>query len=153
MKNRDLNQAQKLAQLSFRLEKICQEKDNFFAHQFNLTATELRCLSYLQERDYFTVKELATQMGLTSSRITHIITSLEKKGYIKRELDVNDRRNIKVMLTEKAHDFTKEVNNQHIKLHQGILTLINPDKREMILESLQELHTAMQHWSEIGEKK
>lgn len=46
--------------------------------------------------------ELSTALGSSMARISALLGSLEKKGQIKREVNVNDRRNILVTATEEG---------------------------------------------------
>ena len=59
-----------------------------------------------------TGSELAEKGEISTARITAIIGSLEKKGYVVRETDVGDRRRIYIQLTEngkkQANDLYQE---------------------------------------------
>ena len=44
--------------------------------------------------------EISNSMGISSARIAAALNSLERKGLVTREIDVNDRRKILVDLTE-----------------------------------------------------
>lgn len=141
-------QAIEMAQLIFQLEKICQEKENYFANKFNLTSGEFRCLRLLKDNCYYSTKGIANQMDLTSGRITHIISSLEKKGYVTREIDTNDRRNIKVSLTDEALPFIQKLDKQYNKLHESIIATIEEQEREPMINSLDTMFSALTLWKE-----
>ena len=59
-----------------------------------------------------TGSELAEKAGISTPRMTAIVSSLEKKGYIVREVDGGDRRRIHIQLTQKgakqANDLYRE---------------------------------------------
>ena len=135
--------AKKLADLTFNLEKICQEKEQFFASVFDLTAIEFRCLKYIRDNNNLTVKQLADGVGLTASRITYLITSLEKKALITREIDTQDRRNIRICLTDTACPVIKRADTQHVCVHEQILRLIPDANQENIVQSLEMLLEAI----------
>jgi DNA-binding MarR family transcriptional regulator len=94
------------------------------------------------------IKRIAIQMNLTPGRITHILTSLEAKKYIVRKVDEKDKRNIIVHLTESSQPFLQTVNENHIKLHEEILASIPEDKREFMLDSMEELIKALKTWTD-----
>ena len=75
------------------------------------------------------------------------------KKYIERKIDQKDKRNVIVHLTESSKPFLKVVNDNHIKLHEEILQKLPADKREFILESMQELIKALKTWSDNSKKK
>jgi len=138
--------ARKLADLTFNLEKICQEKEQFFAASFDLTAIEFRCLKYIRDNNNLTVKQLADGVGLTASRVTYLITSLEKKNLLTREIDVKDRRNIRITLTANANPIIKKAERQHVCVHESILRLIPELNQNDVVQSLDVLLSAIRTW-------
>ncbi len=140
--------SESLLHLILQLVKFCQEKEHYFANLYNLTTVELRSLQYFKSNPCTSVKELAKKMELTPGRITHVITSLEKKKLITRTIDESDRRSINVCLTSKAVPFTKNLNKRYLELHEKILDNIPVEKRESIINTLQELIKAFQIWNE-----
>jgi MarR family 2-MHQ and catechol resistance regulon transcriptional repressor len=141
------SQAERLAQSTFLLARACEEKEQYFTKLFNLTNAEFRCMRFLNCDCPYSVKELAQVMRLTSGRITQIITTLEHKNYIVREIDKNDRRNIKVRLTELAFPFMKEVTEKHVELHERVLDNIPESAREPVLYAIDELLNSLLAWS------
>ena len=152
MKNAKNNQAMKnaqiLADITFKLKKICNEKESYFASQFKLTSMEFRCLKYLKDVDYLIVKDLAEKMNLTPSRVTRLITSLEKKRLVKRELDLDDRRNVRVMLNNKNKQFVEDIENKHVELHYEVLSALPPHDVEVMIDSVEKLYEAFEKWAE-----
>jgi DNA-binding MarR family transcriptional regulator len=139
--------AARLAQLTFLLARACEEKEQYFTKLFDLTNAEFRCMRFLNCDCLYSVKELAQIMGLTSGRITQIITSLEKKNYIIREIDTNDRRNIKVKLTETARPYIENVTEKHVELHKQVLANISEETQESVLIAMESLLKSLTKWS------
>ncbi len=102
----------------------------FFCDSINLTPTEFRCLRYLLKEHFLQVKELALEMGLAPSRVTNLLNSLEKKGYILRTISDKDRRIININLTNEGKSFTKNVQDKYVKFHEDILLCVD-DKKEI----------------------
>jgi DNA-binding MarR family transcriptional regulator len=140
--------AELMSRLTCELGKTCLNKEHFFAAKYDLTPAEFRCLRLFKDKPSMSIKRIAIQMNLTPGRITHILTSLEAKKYISRKIDEKDKRNIIVHLTESSIPFLKVVNENHIKLHENILGNIPEDKREFILESMEELIKALKTWTD-----
>jgi DNA-binding MarR family transcriptional regulator len=139
--------AEKLAQLTFLLARACEEKEQYFTKLYDLTNAEFRCMRFLNCDCFFSVKDLAQLMGLTSGRITQIITSLEKKSLIVREIDQSDRRNIKIRMTEMAIPFIKTVIDTHVELHEKVLSNIKEETHESVLYAMEELLKSLTTWS------
>ncbi len=152
-KNSDISNAEIMANLTCELARTCTNKEHFFAAKYDLTPAEFRCLRLFRESPSVPIKTIAIQMKLTPGRITHILTSLEAKKYIERKIDQKDKRNVIVHLTESSKPFLKLVNDNHIKLHEEILQKLPADKREFILESMQEVIKALKTWSDNSRKK
>ena len=152
-KNNDFSTAELMANLTCELARTCTNKEHFFAAKYDLTPAEFRCLRLFRESPSIPIKTIAIQMKLTPGRITHILTSLEAKKYIERKIDQKDKRNVIVHLTESSKPFLKLVNDNHIKLHEEILQKLPADKREFIIESMQELIKALKTWSDNSRKR
>ena len=70
--------------------------------QMGLNATDGKSLSVLRETGPITAGELALITGLTTGAITGVIDRLEKRGYVRRIADPNDRRHVIIELVENA---------------------------------------------------
>jgi DNA-binding MarR family transcriptional regulator len=144
-------QAEKLAQLTFLLARVGEEKEQYFTKLYNLTNAEFRCMRFLNCDCNSSVKELSSVMRLTPGRITQIITSLEEKKLLTREIDKSDRRNIKIRLTETAIPYIKNVTEKHVVLHEKVLEQISIDTRDSVLVAMQELLDSLMIWSKNKE--
>ncbi len=141
-----LAKAGELADLMFKFKKLCNEKEAYFATLFELTPVEFRCVKYLYGRDYIIVKELSELMSLKPSRITRIITSLEEKNYIKRVLDTEDRRNVRVMLNPAKKDKIEEMEKAYTNLHKEILSPLNHNVAKQSVADLEEMYKIFEMW-------
>ncbi|MCX6153162.1 MAG: MarR family transcriptional regulator [Candidatus Kapabacteria bacterium] len=140
-------QGEKLAKLTFLLARACEEKEQYFIQKYNLSPAEFRCMRFLKDSCAFTVKELASQMRLSPGRVTQILTTLEEKNFITREIDKKDRRNIKVCTTPNADDYIKNVIDEHNELHENVLIHIDENSRENVLLAMEELLSSLLNWS------
>lgn len=61
-----------------------------------------RILFVLWERDDIPIIELSRETGLAKTTLTSMLDRLEKSGHILRTFDPNDRRAVRIRLTEKA---------------------------------------------------
>ncbi|KFJ03795.1 MarR family winged helix-turn-helix transcriptional regulator [Bifidobacterium subtile] len=57
-------------------------------------------LRHLRKQGTSTPSQLASALRSSSGRISAVLSSLEKKGFVTREVDVKDRRNILVSITD-----------------------------------------------------
>jgi len=64
------------------------------AKKAGLTAAESRCIGILGQREVLTAGELARATGLTTGAITGIVDRLQKAGWLRREVNPDDRRSV-----------------------------------------------------------
>ncbi len=61
-----------------------------------------RILFVLWGRDDIPITELSRETGLAKTTLTSMLDRLENSGHISRKFDPNDRRAVRIRLTEKA---------------------------------------------------
>ena len=68
-----------IAEMICELTRYCNIKEEYFVASFNLSPIEVRLLKLFVVKPDYTIKEIRDLLRLTPGRITHILTSLEKK--------------------------------------------------------------------------
>lgn len=135
--------AQNISTLTFEMEKVCRTKEVLFCDSINITPVEFRCLRYLLNSSFALAKDLAQNMDLTPSRVTNLLNSLEKKGYVIREISSKDRRVININLTQVGQSFAEDIQSKYVKFHENILLTIEDETqlKEMLcsLKSFQQI--------------
>lgn len=63
----------------------------------------------LQEKNGITLKEIGNRTLIDSSSMTVLVDKLEKDELVKRQLDPNDRRAIRVFITDKGSQIAAEI--------------------------------------------
>jgi DNA-binding MarR family transcriptional regulator len=66
-------------------------------------------LRVLWEKDGISQKELSRQSFLTESSVVTMLNSMEKAGLVVRERDEQDKRRMRILLTEKARGLKEEL--------------------------------------------
>lgn len=74
------------------------------ASRHHLTGPQLVCLRLLRKHEVMTSGHLAKEATLSAGTITGILDRLEQRGYIRRERAANDKRQVKVSLTDLGHE-------------------------------------------------
>jgi MarR family transcriptional regulator for hemolysin len=113
--------AERLADLTFSLLQRCQEKEAWLAEEHGLFQAEFRCLRLFGSDESLNNKQLAKRMNLSESRLTRIIDGLEKSGYMQREVNQKDRRNMKIFLSRRGKILANKLGKAFIDLHNEIL--------------------------------
>ena len=146
-------QAIEMSEITCRLARACSRKDSSFADLFNLTPTELRCLRMFSQKSTVAIKEMIKELEISAGRVTHILTSLEKKKYISRRVDSEDKRNHLVDLTPQSRKFIIQLTQKHIQLHQTILKNINPKEQKFIATIMLNLIEELESWTKKNREK
>jgi DNA-binding MarR family transcriptional regulator len=96
------------------LESFLRFKRLHWAHSPvpDLTHGEIMVLSSIRKHgeatpDGIRVSDISTMLRVASPTITQQINSLEARGYVERRMDTEDRRAVRVLLTEKGEAAVK----------------------------------------------
>ena len=138
--------AERLANLTFSLLAGCQEKEAWLAEQHGLFQAEFKCLRQFGSKESLNNTQISKRMNLSPSRLTRIIDGLVQKGYMQREIDPNDRRNMIVTLSRRGKIFTNKLNRAFIEVHEEILQDIEATQHEPLIIAMEHLLSAIEKW-------
>lgn len=80
-----------------------------------------------------TPAELADAAGVTRATMTGLIDTLERDGYVKREPDPVDRRQMSVLLTPSGEKFLMEFMPGHFKAINAIISTLTEAERKTLV--------------------
>ncbi len=83
-----------------------------------------------------TPAELADAAGVTRATMTGLIDTLERDGYVKREPDPVDRRQMSVLLTPRGEKFLMEFLPGHFKAIAAIMPTLSKSERKTLVRLL-----------------
>jgi DNA-binding MarR family transcriptional regulator len=87
--------------------------------------------------------EVATRMHITSGTITSLIDNLERKGYVLRSNDADDRRRVLVDITPAAQSVLDNLLPEVQQLTVHIVDRIGQKRQEELLAILAEIREAI----------
>ncbi|PJI08727.1 MULTISPECIES: MarR family winged helix-turn-helix transcriptional regulator [Clostridium] len=85
------------------------------------------------------VSQLSKILKVASPTVTQQINSMEKSGFVKRTMDLTDRRVVRVNLTEKGEVTIKKANKGFWKFIEGLVDYLGNEKSEEFAELLSDL--------------
>jgi DNA-binding MarR family transcriptional regulator len=94
-----------LAQIGERVQAFqdaTDEVDEAVARRLRLNRTDLRCLGVLSRMGAVSASALADAAGLTRGAMTTALDRIEAAGYARRVWDQQDRRTVRVEMTDRA---------------------------------------------------
>lgn len=100
----------------------------------NVMGGELFILKYLNdERIQVLPGDISNKMNISSARVAAALNSLEKKEFVTRQIDPNDRRKILVAITDKGKEFSLSIEKNILNEVQETLENIGEeDANELV---------------------
>lgn len=134
MKNDELAKKLVDAIIEFRNCKIHKHMHthmNEFTHSQKMVMFILHDLS---KDGIVSLSDLRNSIKLAPSTLTPIITSLENDGYIVRNIDKEDRRNIYLHLSQKGVEYTRKINSDIENIAKDYIDFIGEEDSEQLIK-------------------
>ena len=109
------------------------------ARPLGLNVVELYILRALYDEDGRHASDLANAVGRAATSFTPNLDRLEEKGWIKRHPDPNDRRAVRIYLTEKGEKNRDTLLQAMERIDRRIADAFTPDDFQAFLKVLAEL--------------
>lgn len=102
---------------------------------YPINATEFSVMEFLYSKGEKSIQEIRDRILLASGSATYVVDSLEKKGYISRNVSQKDKRVTYIRLTEEGMKLIDDIFPIHKKNTKRIFEKIN-DKELVILKEI-----------------
>ena len=83
--------------------------EDLAAARLGIGPVDMRCLNVIQNTGGLTAGELAREVGVTTGAVTGALDRLERAGYARREPDPDDRRRVRVVVTDEFMQRAAEI--------------------------------------------
>lgn len=103
---------------------------------------ELALLSYLSKYHSVTPGELIDILHVGSGRVANALSNLERKQYIERKKDENDKRKTIVTITEKGSSIIKEKKREFRERAYIIYDILGSEDVESLLRIMKKFESA-----------
>lgn len=145
--------AMSLAELTCKLARACNRKEHSFAALFGLTPMELKCLRMFAGNSSISISDIIKELEITAGRVTHILTSLEKKKHITRRVNNKDKRNYFVDITQDSKKFINQLTLKHTSIHQDILSDIKDNEQDLLFDVMTRIIVSLDNWTDTNRQK
>lgn len=98
-----------------------------------LSNQERRVLDFLGREGPQMMRVLAEYLNLAVNSVTTVADGLEEKRLVRRQRSDEDRRVVRVDLTEYGHKVYREVDSASLQFFQAILDPLTGDEQEILL--------------------
>jgi len=141
-----INAASEIAELTFKLLASCQEKEEHIAKALAISVPEFRLLRIFRGERQVPVRILVERGNVSGSRLTRILDSLEKRGYLVRSIDPTDRRVITATLSQKGLELSSVLEENYLRIHQDILEDIPKELHAPMIAGMHNMLSTMERW-------
>ena len=102
----------------------------------DLRLSQVRAITAFKDKNCFSMKELAHNMGVNLPTMTMMINGLIKDGIAERDRDESDRRKVMVCLTDRGKKIKAKFLTQRRKTAQSMFSSLNHSDKEDLLNCL-----------------
>lgn len=110
----------------------------------NLTISQFGTLEALYHLGSLCQNEIGSKILKSNSNMTTVIDNLEKRGLVLRERDRQDRRMVKIHLTQAGKELIESVLPQHVHSITEIFSVLTPQEQETLGALLRKLGKSVQ---------
>lgn len=105
----------------------------------NLSLQELKVIDFLGRHGPSIMRKIADHLMLAVSTMTGIVDKLVQKELAIRETPEEDRRIVRVELTDKGQQICQMNLDTYMELSRGMLEALNEDEQEILLVLLRKI--------------
>lgn len=83
-------------------------------------------------------------MGLEPRSLTRLLKSMEEKGLIYRQVDKNDKRSVRVLLTNEGKKMKEKSRETVLRFNEAVREEIPPHKLNVFFDVIQEINEVIE---------
>lgn len=110
--------------------RVYQFRDRACICYYDVSITQCYAISALLAHGPISLKRLAAHLYLDKSTASRVVDSLERKGYIRRLVDPNDARALRLEVTGKGQELHYRIEQDLIDEKKQLLAGFDPDVRQ-----------------------
>ena len=142
-----------LVQAMFRLKKMMNRGLGRDTNNINITMSEFILMREVAEntKDVYNpsaLTEVREYLSVSKAAVSQMLNSLEKRGYILREIDPNNRRNIIVILTDEGRTAFEKRNQEFYDRFELVIRGIGEKDVSQFIEMINKMSDAMGNFEE-----
>ena len=142
-----------LVQAMFRLKKMMNRGLGRDTNNINITMSEFILMREVAEntKDVYNpsaLTEVREYLSVSKAAVSQMLNSLEKRGYILREIDPNNRRNIIVILTDEGRTAFEKRNQEFYDRFEMVIRGIGEKDVSLFIAMINKMSDAMGNFEE-----
>ncbi len=115
-----------------RARKMLSQRTGALLVEYGLTESQLGTLEALYYLGPMCQSDIGSKLLVTDGNVTMIVNNLEKRGLVSRQRNGQDRRQVRVCLTEKGQELIAELFPKHAKNIADLMRILSPLEQERL---------------------
>lgn len=127
---------------SWRIGQIAHKHRCVMEKIFNETGVfqgQHKMLMCISDNNFFSQKEIAAHMKISTATVAVSLKKLEKGGYIEKIVDENDNRLNKIVLTDKAKSIVEYSKRMFDEIDENMMKGFSDKEKEQLIEYLERI--------------
>ena len=137
--------AEKIEQLLRVLAYTIKRKGRSALKDFGITTPQFDLMVKIYFNGDMTQGKLTQELHLAKSTVSGLLDRLESKNFIKREKDMNDKRNVIISLTNKGNAVIERVIEERVKFLRKLIKDFDEKEVHTLINSLEKLVEASEN--------
>lgn len=134
--------------LSFRIVDVAHKHRCVMERLFNSTGVfqgQHKMLMCISDNDFYSQKEIAGHMKISTATVAVSLKKLEKGGYINKLVDENDNRLNKIILTKKGKDIVENSREMFAKVNKEMFKDFSDEEKENLKSYLDRIEANLKN--------
>lgn len=124
------------------LIRVYQFRDRGHICCYDVSVTQCYALETLVKQGSLRLQSLAEEMYLDKSTASRVVNALERKGYVVRVEDAEDRRAIRVQSTAAGKELYRAIRSDLVAEERTMIESLSPEVRQASLTLIRQLARA-----------
>lgn len=142
----DINE--KIIDSMFGISRLIREVGVFNSSTSQITILQFQALMYISKQENVSMGDIANYFSIMLPTATTLTNKLIKADLVYRKNDQNDRRIVRIDLTQKGKDLLKEANKARNKKVSHFLAYMSMQEKKTLLDILKALQKRMEEENE-----
>jgi Transcriptional regulators len=123
-----------------KIARVAQRYSHLTLKDIDLGTSEYECLRQIRKNKGLSQEKLRSILSVDKAAIARMVANLERKGYVYRLPDENDKRAKKLFVTEKAFQIKNSTTSVESYFYEWLLEGIDEAEKKVFLKVLNQLY-------------
>ena len=129
-----------ISRLLYQIKLTNQEINTLFEKETGFSLTRYEMLLFLKEKGTCSQNQIQTELKIDSAAITRHLKILEQKGYVIRQRNAENNREVFVQLSEKAIQELEDCGKEHDQGKTSLYLSLSDEEAEQLSYLLNKLY-------------